>query len=227
MIFGLELIMLLPGVSLAQVDTFEDGTMMGWGVAGGTPGTVHPAPPMNVATGGPGGSGDAFLRVTSLGGIGSGSKLSVQNGSQWAQDYLAGNLSAIRMDVNNFGPDDLNLRLLFEDLPAAPGPPVNLALSAAAVLVPAGSGWTSIEFPIAPGDLISPAGTASGALSNADVLRIFHNPAAAFPGPPNGIPAVNVQVGIDNIRAVPEPTGVVLGLIGSLIGILRRRARVG
>jgi hypothetical protein len=222
-IVGIGLFALEPGELLGQVDTFEDGTTMGWGVGGGM--AIHPAPPANVATGGPAGSGDAYLRVTSLGGGGAGSKLSAQNGSQWAQDYVAGGLSAIRMDVNNFGPDDLQLRLLFEDLPGAPGPPVNVALSAAAVLVPAGSGWMSIAFPIEPSDLVSTLGTATAALASADTLRIFHNPAAEFPGPPIGPPAVNAQLGIDNIRAVPEPAEVVLLVMGLCACILRWRFR--
>jgi hypothetical protein len=225
MMFGLALFVLGPSGAFGQVDTFEDGTTMGWGVTGGTPGTVHPAPPVNVNTGGPAGGGDSFLRVTAVGGIGAGSELSVQNGSQWAQDYLAEGLSAIRMDVNNFGPGDLYLRLLFEDFPAAPGPPENVALSAAAVFVPAGSGWMQIAFPIESSDLISPLGTAAAALGDTDVLRIFHNPLAEFPGPPGGIPAVNAQLGIDNVRAVPEPAGLVLGMMGCVACWRRVRGR--
>jgi hypothetical protein len=63
-----------------QVDDFEDGTTQGWivnllGMAPPPPGAL----PINVPTGGPGGLGDNFLRLASLGGNGPGSRLVVIN----------------------------------------------------------------------------------------------------------------------------------------------------
>jgi hypothetical protein len=55
---------------------------------------------------------------------------------------------------------------------------------------------------------------------NTDTLRIFHNPDPNFPGPGIGIPAVNAQLGVDNITAaVPEPATVSL-LAGGLFLLL-------
>ena len=91
------------------------------------------------------------------------------------------------MDLNNFGPAALDVRLLFEDLAPGFGPPINQAVSTNAVHLPALSGWTSVEFGVTAADLTAILGTASDALMNTDLLRIFHNPIAASPpfiGPP-------------------------------------------
>ncbi len=64
-------------VFVGMTDTFEDGTTQGWGVGG-----PSPSPPETVGTGGPSGAGDSFLLLTSLGGAGFGSKLTVFNESQ-------------------------------------------------------------------------------------------------------------------------------------------------
>ncbi len=206
-------------------DTFTDGTTMGWGVPG-----PSPLPPTNVAPGGPGGAGDAFLQLEASAVLAeAGSRLSVVNETQWTGDFRAAGISAISMDVNNFGPDDLVLRLFFEDFDA-PGPPVNLAMTLAGIVVPAGSGWMSVVFDLSPANLIPGAfGTVEGALTDVSVMRIFHNPAASFPGPGVGIPKVTATVGVDNITAVvvPEPaTGALL--LGGLAAVwIRARRRQG
>jgi len=202
------------------VDDFEDGTTMGWAVPGPTL-----VPPTNVATGGPGGVGDAYLQLQAIGGAAAGSRLSVLNETQWTGDFRAAGITAIRMDVNNFGPDDLVLRLLFEDFDA-PGPPANLAMTVANVAVPSGGGWMSVVFDLSPANLIPGVfGTVEGALTDVGVMRLFHNPVAAFPGPGLGIPTVTATLGVDNIAAiVPEPaTGALL--IGGLAATLMRTRR--
>jgi hypothetical protein len=207
---------------IGQIDTFEDGTTMGWFVPG-----AHPIPPANVATGGPSGAGDAYLQLTASAALGgAGSRLSVLNADQWTGDFLAAGIGGLRMNVNNFGPDDLYLRLLFEDFEGV-GPPANLALTATPVFVPAGSGWTTVVFDISPDALVVETfGTVLGALSDVDTLRIFHNPAPTFPGPGAGIPTVNATLGVDNIEAVavPEPATLLL-IAGGLAGVLRRHRR--
>ena len=71
-------------VVAGQVDTFEDGTLQGWQNGGAS----NPNPATHVATGGPAGTDDAFMRVTSNGGAGSGGKLVVFTESLVTQDYL-------------------------------------------------------------------------------------------------------------------------------------------
>lgn len=204
-------------------DTFEDETTMGWFVPG-----VSPNPPEVILTGGPSGVGDAYLDLTATGGGGAGSRLAVLNSSQWMGDYLAAGITAITMDVNNFGPEDLVLRLLFENFGPTPGPPTDLALTLAGVFVPAGSGWISVSFDLTNvGALL---GTVGGALGDVDTLRIFHNPDPTFPGPNLGIPTVIATLGVDNITAVGDVTAVpepgTLFLVGAGIAVashLRRR----
>lgn len=205
----------IPAVTIGQRDTFQNGTTMGWFVPG-----PSGNPPSNVASGGPGGVGDSYLRLEATGIPGPGGRLSVLNTAQWAGDYITARVLTISMDVNNFGPDDVYVRLLFEDF-AGGGPPVNLALTDA-VLLSAGSGWRKAVFSIQPSVLTALIGTAAGALASVDTLRIFHNPDPDFPGPGAGIPPVAAVLGVDNIAAIPEPSTVAL-LAGGLAALLIRR----
>jgi hypothetical protein len=212
----------LHGAIIGQVDTFSGGTTEGWFVPG-----ASPVPPVWESTGGPAGAGDGYLLLRSIGGDDAGSRFSVLNSGQWAGNYLASGIGSIQMDVNNFGPNDLELRLLFEDFDG-PGPPANLALSADSVHVPAGGGWTTISFPITQADLVPGGfGTVAGALAGTDTIRLFHNPDATFPGPFVGPPAILANLGVDNITAVaiPEPGTwlLVLAGFGVLTAVRRKR----
>ena len=207
------------------VDDFEDGTTAGWVVGD----AAHPAPPVNVSTGGPAGVDDAYLQIQSFGGNGSGSRLSVFNMSQWTGDFSP--IAAIGMDVNNFGPEDLTLRLLFVNFPDAPGPPTDIAWTLAPVVVSSGSGWNMVGFSLDPSNLFAPFGTVEGAISDVDELRIFHNPDPFFGGPNVGAPPVVATLGIDNIGAivetteVPEPSTMLLLLAGLGAGARKMRSR--
>jgi hypothetical protein len=213
--------LVLHGATIGQVDSFSGGTTEGWFVPGAS--TV---PPVWESTGGPEGAGDGYMLLRSVGGDGPGSRFSVLNETQWAGNYAASGIGAIQMDVNNFGPNDLHLRLLFEDFDG-PGPPVNLALSANSVHIPAGSGWITISFPITQADLTPGGiGTVAGALGSTDIIRLFHNPDPAFPGPFVGPPAIAANLGVDNITAVPipEPGTWVLLLAGfAALSVVRRK----
>jgi hypothetical protein len=204
-------------VTITQVDTFEDGTTQGWGVGAGP----SPTPPVNVADGGPGGTGDNYLLLTATGGNGPGSKLGAFNTAQWAGDYIAAGITQIGMQVKNFGPQDVYLRLLFAD--PTGGPPSNIAFTTNAILAQAGADWNFVVFDVSSAALTAGLGSVEQALSNATELRIFHNPVAAFPPPPVGPPAVNAQLGIDDIRAVPEPSTFAFLTAGMLGLALRRR----
>ena len=201
-------------VMLGQLQTFDDPH--GWVIgAGPVSGTLIPVP---VELGGPAGPTDPYLSIVATGGAGIGSRLSAQNFAEWSGDYLAAGIDRIQMDVRNFGNTDVHLRLLFLEL--APGP-VNLAFSTQAIVVPAGADWTAIQFNITPGALTSPLGSATGALSNATELRIFHNPDPFFI--PGQMPAIAANVGVDNITALaPEPATLWLFGAAAFVGARRR-----
>ena len=213
------------------VDDFEDGTTMGWFVPG-----ASPLPPINSSTGGPGGLGDAYLQLEANAALpppGAGTRLSVLNSSQWTGNFREAGIVAIAMDVfvaeqEGFA-EELTLRLLFEDFDG-PGPPANLALTLANVVVSAGQGWTTVVFDLSAANLAQAGfGTVEGALTDVDTMRIFHNPDPSFPGPGSGIPTVTTRVGIDNIRAiveVPEPATFALLFGGLGAALLRSRRRL-
>jgi hypothetical protein len=210
-----------PAAILGQVDNFEDGTTQGWTV--GLLGATHPAPPVNVASGGPLGADDNYLRLTALGGAGAGNRLTVINMTQWSGDYTAAGISAISMDLKNVGTTDLNIRLYLEN--PLGGPPTDEAVSGP-VLLPSGGDWIHAEFSIDSLSLTGLKGNVDTLLTNVTALRIFHNSLAEFPGPP-----IAAQLGVDNITAVPEPSslsllGLGLGLVGLLAWRKKRETKV-
>jgi hypothetical protein len=206
----------LPALAVTpgQVQTFDDA-VSGWVIGGG--GATFDIP--IEATGGPAGAGDRYMELVATGGSGPGSRLSAQNFGIWTGDYIAAGVTAIGMAVQNFGPDDLHLRLVFVDGDAAA--PLNVALSTEPVIVPAGSGWRAIQFDVSPGSFTAALGSVAPALESTDELRIFHNPDPFFI--PFDNPAVAATLGVDNITAVPEPAGWAMMLAGlALVGCASR-----
>jgi hypothetical protein len=219
LLFVLALVQANPAsaISIGLIDTFEDGTTQGW-VVGVALGAVHPAPPANVASGGPAGVDDNYLLLTAVGGELPGGRLSVLNLAQWSGDYTATGVAGISMDLRNLGNTDLAVRLYLEN--PMVGPPTDDAVSDEALL-PAGGDWTSVFFPVGAGNLSVINGDANTLLSNVTALRIIHNPGTGFPPLP-----VVAQLGVDNIRTVgrvvPEP-GIALLLLAGLTALAARR----
>ena len=106
-----------------------------------------------------------------MGGSGPGSRLSVLNLSQWTDDFTS--VAAIGMDVNNFGPNELVLRLLFVNFPDAPGPPTDVAWTLASVVVPSGSGWNMVGFSLDSANLFAGFGMVGDALGDVDELPML------------------------------------------------------
>lgn len=183
-------------VTLGQTDTFSGGVTAGWATGPGSPN-----PPVGVASGGPAGDGDGYLRISSNGSGGAGGRLVAFSSGAWAGNYTGAGITGISMDLRNLGATDLSLRLYFEG--AAPP-----AYSLQAIPLAAGSGWTAVHFDIQPGAL---SGSAGAVLASATDFRIYHHPSA---GAPQGSPFIAASLGIDNVSAVPEPGAALLMAFG-------------
>ena len=203
-------------ISLGQLDDFEDATLKNWsngGVAG------VPAP-TNVNSGGPGGAGDNYLQIASAGGGGAGSRLTIFNHAQWLGNYIAAGVTAIEVDLRNSGPTQLSIRLAFKSSLSMGGP----AYLTQAAILPSGSGWQHFTFSLAPASLIPVAGPpAYNTLFSGGIAEVrFINEIGANNS--NG-DIITAQLGIDNIRAVPEPATFYLLGAGAVALACRRLKR--
>ncbi|EHR70887.1 PEP-CTERM putative exosortase interaction domain-containing protein [Burkholderiales bacterium JOSHI_001] len=193
-----------------QVETFS-GASTTWSNGAG-----NIVPVQLMPSGGPGGTGDAFLQTSSSGGAGAGSRLVLLAPDSWDGDYLAASVGAISLDLNNLGSTDLSLRLLLEK------DTLTRAVTTQFLLLPANSGWRSFQFSVLPQDL---AGPAAAALAQVTQLRLIHAVDPVFPGP-----AITAVLGIDNVSAVaaiPEPASawLLMGGMAGLVVLRRRNAR--
>ena len=141
-------------IVVGQTDDFEDGTVQGW--VGGT-----------IITNVSGGPTGRYLQVqTNTGGKG---HWGARNPNRWGggisrvfENYVTNDIRGIGMDLSNFGPDPLSLRLMF----------VNQAeewTSTNAYLLPANSGWQHVVFGITAADMTRVSG--SGSWATNDVVR--------------------------------------------------------
>ncbi|MBA2433251.1 MAG: hypothetical protein H0V56_14250 [Chthoniobacterales bacterium] len=199
-------------IGLGQIDDFQNGTTMGWGNPANTTSWV--------ASGGPAGASDSFMRLTATGGGGPGSRLTVQNFSQWIGNYISQGVTAIQVDLRNEGNTDLSIRLAFKQEAQFSS---NGYLSQA-VLLPVGSGWQTFSFSLAPENMIAIGGPLPYATffstGGFEEMRFIHHVGATNLA---GDPVVGI-IGIDNILAVPEPTTTAL-LAGAFLALGVRYVR--
>lgn len=201
----------MTGATIGQIDTFGDGTAMGWFVPGS--GAIQPK---NIGSRGPDGLGDAYLQLQSSGIPGLSGRLSLSNDTQWAGNYLEAGITGIRMDVNNLGASGMYLRLLFEDFEGT-WRPANIAISALEVFVPAGSGWMTVDFGISPSHFLAGGiGTVEGALMSTDVIRILFDPSLNGP----------VTLGVDNLTATVPELGTIALMVFGVLGLVAVRITV-
>ncbi|NQX01841.1 hypothetical protein HQ447_14390 [bacterium] len=195
----------LSAVTIGQIDNFQSGTLQSW-ARGAAPA------PVSQTTGGPAGVGDRFIRITSDG-SGSNGKMIVYNNSQWTGDFSG--VPSISVDLNNLGTSELTMRLSFRDTGGGGGG--GFITSDSITLTP-GGGWQNMVFDLS--DLVS-IGTLvpqAAFMTNVAQMRILHAPA---PSTLLGEEVV-ATLGVDNIAAVPEPTAALLGSLG-VLALLRRR----
>lgn len=195
--------------TLNQVNDFENGQIAGWTNGGRAP------DPANIATGGPAGSGDNFLRVTSAGGFGAGSRLVTLNqDARWVGNFSAAGVAAVTMDLKNFGATPLTMRIAFEESGGA------WYATTTGITLPADIAWHAARFELAAPGLTRVSGSTllAAALTRVSEFRILHSPSPDYRGA-----AISSSFGVDNLRAVPEPAGVAIA--GLLLPLLARRRR--
>ncbi len=203
-------------VSSGQLDDFQNGTTANW-ENGGVGNAVAVT---NVSTGGPAGAGDRYIRLTADG-SGAGGKLTAFNRDQWLGDYNAAGVTSIEVDLRNESTVTLSIRMAFKTGPGSGG--VAGFLTRAVILAP-GSGWQHVSFSLAPANLTAINNPGSWANFFIGEVRFIHEVNATNLSGDN----VVGQLGIDNVRAVPEPATAALlaaaALVGAAAAAYRRRA---
>ena len=189
-------------IVFGQLDDFQGGTTMGW-----DNGAQQVA---LVSSGGPAGIGDAYIQVTANGG-GMGGRLVAQNFGQWTGDYIATGVNAIEFDLINQSSVTLSIRIAFktDSTQSSSG-----YLSLPAILA-VGSGWQHFSISLTAANLTAIGGPAAYNTffqNGFGEMRIINEAGSTNL---NGDPVVG-QLGIDNIRAVPEPTATAFAAGGLL-----------
>ena len=228
------LCLLPPGtaraLSVGQIDTFEDDTLQGWrqGFTASTADHMR-----NVSSGGPAGTNDNYLEVTSDSTLTfGGNRLTFFNQDQWTGDYLAAGITAIAMDVKNFCPcEPLNLRLgVNASVVDSTGTRIlgGTFTTAASYSLDSSSGWTRVVFSLRPEDLVAVDSARGNYVAGNDVmltlahvneLRLLNNDPL---NPDWNGPLITSRLGVDNIQAVPLPPALALFASGLVVLFGRR-----
>ncbi|MFD2550640.1 T9SS type A sorting domain-containing protein [Bizionia sediminis] len=155
-----------PQIAAGQVDDFEDGTVLNWTIGVASAGTE------NISSGGPNGQNDRFLSYTATGLSGPAGRVVIFNANaQWSGNFISENILEIQFQARAIT-NDLHLRLAFQ------GPMGTRIVSTNPVLVPEGSGWTTVSIPINESAFIVVQGPASvlDVLEAVSTMRILSNP---------------------------------------------------
>ncbi|GAA5221878.1 CHRD domain-containing protein [Membranihabitans marinus] len=179
-------------ISSSSISNFQDNND-GWDEA-----SPSPNKPTLIATGGPAGDSDGFLRNESTGSSGAGGKWVLMNSSSpWIGNYTTAGITKISMDVRNAGSADVHLRMSF-----ASG---NNQLSSNAVVVAPSADWSTIEIDISTDQLTVVEGnsTAADIMANVTTARIINNANADWRGSQTA-----AIIEIDNIKALTETADV-------------------
>ncbi|MDQ6908008.1 MAG: PEP-CTERM sorting domain-containing protein, partial [Chloroflexota bacterium] len=177
--------------------------------------------PQIISTGGPAGAGDRYMLATSDG-SGAGGRLTVFNFQQWVgNNFVTAGVTAISIDLRNEGSVALSIRLAFQadTFNGAPG------YLTAPMLLPVGSGWQHFTISVTSASLIAVGGPTPFNTffdNGSGWMRIINE---AGTSNLNGDPIVG-RLGIDNIRAVPEPTSIALFAGGTLLLAAAARRRI-
>ena len=180
-----------------QVDTFQDGSVDGWG--GGDALT-------NVPDGGPAGVGDAYMQMVSGGSGGMGGSLATYNlDDRWLGNYPFMGIFALSADLmaptsNTTSPLSIRVALF--------GPEGSRWTSATPFALPADGDWHHAIFYLAAADMVQVADGAGYEQTMENVSRImFRHAVTAM----MGATVYSGTMAIDNITAVPPLAGDATG----------------
>lgn len=191
---------------LTQIDTFDAGPANWAGLGGPPSGSIT-----NETTGGPAGTGDAYLQL--IRGTDPEFHIAIFNTNHWAGNYVAECITALRLDLNHIaGTDPLRIRIMIWGDGGVWGSTSTIPLPAT------GGGWNTYTFGLTASDLTfvnfditGPANSGGGSgiladtLSTVNRIQIRHDYDAP-PTPPGSHPQhVHGTLGVDNIQAISEP----------------------
>jgi hypothetical protein len=189
-------------VTYDQVDDFQDLSDRTADWRGGVGFTSQ----RRMADGGPGGAGDAYLRVSTRR-----YHLATKNTDQWAGNYLAAGIDAIEMDLKLIDPDRdaIEIRIML----LGPGGTFASAKLTDPISTDA---WHRYRFGLTAADLVyvtggGGTGDLTDTLTAVRKILIRHDRAEPTPQG-NHPPHVTAALGIDNIHAVPESVDVDLDI---------------
>ncbi|PWU20084.1 MAG: hypothetical protein C5B50_04820 [Verrucomicrobia bacterium] len=189
---------LCAGITFGQTDTFQDGSTDGWGDPAGNS--------SNISTGGPGGAGDRYMQVVS-GSFGGSSHMVTFNDSQWLGNYTAAGVTEVTMNLKNFGPSAIPIRICIRQSSGGSATPGYC--STTAFNLAADGQWHNAVFLLDAADL-TPVNNPQPLATDLQNVGDFRILSAASP---SGIgDSINAEIGVDNIHAtaVPEPGAAAL-----------------
>lgn len=177
-------------IVFGQLDDFEGGTPMGW-----VEGDPSPNPPRNVATGGPQGGGDNYLRNISDTGQWAGSKMIMFNAAQWAGDYSAAGVTRVEGWMANLGQTPLSMRFIVRSGGTAYG-------STTPAVLPADGAWRRVAFDLTASRMSRIDGVQSLAavLTNVGTVRVLSSSRLQWEGDD-----LDGVLGVDDLRAMRLP----------------------
>ena len=204
------------GISLGQVDTFENGTVQGWKPEG------FGVLVSNINGGGPTGINDHYLDVFA-GGSNIQSNLQTHNDSQWTGNFVAAGVTRISMDLKGvFGGASLPIRIAIAESVGGTSS-VGYCSATPYSLVPDGM-WHHAEFSLDQNDLaaVNSPHPLMVDLANVAEMRLIRSAGPKV--------IADVQPGeflVDNITAVPEPSSIANLVAGLAAIMLYRHYRSG
>ena len=204
------LVVQLPGVAectitLNQVDSFTGGSKDNW-----TDGHLTGVNVTNITTGGPNGANDPYLQLSS-GSLGGDSRPVTLNRTQWTGNYTVAGVGLIQMDLKNFGPTAVPIRITISDL-AITSPSASGYSSTTAFTLPADGQWHIADFNLNAASMTavnSPTDSLSVELTKVAELRFLSS--TAHPS----LVIRSAQIGIDEIIALPPPPSVWTGAVST------------